>query len=261
MTILGGVLEYLGLLGAFAGIASLLKPFRFLGICTRMRGLLVVGLGVLAFAAGAFLPAIETRVDNPRARLDEFVPAYQFNEYHRIRINAPKERVWAAIYEVTPEEIRFYKTLTWIRRFGRSSPPGALNPPDHQPILGMFTKGGFHVLADEPERELVFGMAGTGRRHFATTPAEFKTLEGSPLAKIAMNFRIEDAEAGHCTLTTETRVHAAGFNVLHGFAAYWRTIYPGSSLIRYEWLRAIKRRAEAAPGARPVAARSGGPAG
>jgi len=249
MTVIGGVLIYLSLASVLAGIISLLKPLRWLGIRTRLRGLGAVGVGVLGFAAGAFLPVIETRVDHPCARLDEFVPAYQFNERHRIRISASKERVWAAIYEVTPEEIRFYKALTWIRRFGRSSPPGALNPPDHQPILGMFTKGTFHVLSDEPERELVFGMAGTGRRHFATTPAEFKTLEGSPLAKIAMNFRIEDADAGHCALTTETRIYVAGFNVLHGFAGYWRMIYPGSSLIRYEWLRAIKRRAEAAPAA------------
>jgi hypothetical protein len=62
-----------------------------------------------------------------------------------------------------------------------------------------------------------------------------------------MNFRIEEIEAAHCTLTTETRIYATGFHVLHGFAGYWRLIYPGSSLIRYEWLRAIKRRAEAAP--------------
>jgi hypothetical protein len=31
------------------------------------------------------------------------------------------------------------------------------------------------------------------------------------------------------------------------FGAYWRVIYPGSSLIRYMWLRAIKKRAEAQP--------------
>ncbi|HYW41393.1 MAG TPA: hypothetical protein VE959_00970 [Bryobacteraceae bacterium] len=35
-----------------------------------------------------------------------------------------------------------------------------------------------------------------------------------------------------------------GPQLLHGFAAYWRMIYPGSALIRRMWLRAIKRRAE-----------------
>jgi hypothetical protein len=59
-----------------------------------------------------------------------------------------------------------------------------------------------------------------------------------------MNFRIEDGDATHCSLTTETRVYTAGPQVLHGFATYWRMIYPGSALIRRMWLRAIKQRAE-----------------
>jgi hypothetical protein len=53
-------------------------------------------------------------------------------------------------------------------------------------------------------------------------------------------------DATHCWLTTETRVYAAGAKAVRGFAAYWRMIYPGSSLIRRMWLRAIKLRAEAA---------------
>ena len=60
-----------------------------------------------------------------------------------------------------------------------------------------------------------------------------------------MNFRIEDVDASHCSLTTETRVYAAGPRALRGFATYWRMIYPGSAIIRRMWLRAIKRRAEA----------------
>jgi len=45
-------------------------------------------------------------------------------------------------------------------------------------------------------------------------------------------------------LSTETRVLAESADGLRGFTAYWRAIYPGSSIIRTEWLRAIKRRAE-----------------
>jgi hypothetical protein len=66
------------------------------------------------------------------------------------------------------------------------------------------------------------------------------------MLKIVMNFRIEEGDATHCTLSTETRVYAVGRDVLRGFAAYWKMIYPGSSLIRRMWLRAIKLRAESA---------------
>ena len=145
----------------------------------------------------------------------------------------------------------FFQTLTWIRRFGRPSPPGILNAPGRRPILETFTAGAFQLLAEDPGREIVFGRAGDahGQRKAAE---ESKTLQQAPLIKIAMNFRIQEVDATHCTLTTETRVYAAGPQVVHGFAAYWRMIYPGSSLLRYEWLRAIKRRAEVAPDANPT---------
>jgi hypothetical protein len=37
------------------------------------------------------------------------------------------------------------------------------------------------------------------------------------------------------------------------FAPYWRTILPGSSILRVTWLRAIARRAESESGDRPPA--------
>ena len=50
----------------------------------------------------------------------------------------------------------------------------------------------------------------------------------------------------HSLLTTETRVYTVGRDAKRGFQVYWRLIYPGSSTIRYMWLRAIRERAEAA---------------
>jgi len=192
-------------------------------------------------------------------RLDEFVPVFQFSEFHSIRISAPKDRVDAAIRTVTPEEIRFYKTLTWIRRFGRPAPAGVLNAPERRPILENFTSGSFLLLAEDPGREIVFGAAKAGANVHRKPGEDFKVLQGAPLIKIAMNFRIETVDAAHCMLATETRVYAAGSQALRGFAAYWRMIYPGSSLIRREWLRAIKRRAEATPDATRLAASGGRP--
>jgi len=46
-------------------------------------------------------------------------------------------------------------------------------------------------------------------------------------------------------LTTETRIYATDASSRRAFARYWRVIYPGSSLIRRMWLRAIKKTAEA----------------
>ena len=244
MTTSGGVLIYLGLTGAVVGFVSILKPLRFLRIFTRKFGVLIMGLGFLAVVGGVYLPVGETRVGTSQSHLDEFAPRFQFNEFHSIPINASRTRVYSALWKVTPAEIQFYQTLTWIRRFGRSSQGGVLNPPAHRPILETFTEGGFQMLADEPDREIVFGRVGDGLVAANVTADEFKVFDLAPLVKIVMNFRIQDADATHCLLTTETRVYAAGPQVLRGFAAYWRMIYPGSALIRRMWLRAIKVRAE-----------------
>jgi hypothetical protein len=64
---------------------------------------------------------------------------------------------------------------------------------------------------------------------------------------VALNFRIEPAAAG-VVLRTETRVYATDATIRRMFTPYWRTIYPGSALIRRSWLRAIKTRAERTPG-------------
>ncbi len=235
MTLFGGLLLYLGLIGAAAGAVSLLKPLRFVGIRTHKRGLLVLGLGCLAFTTGVYLPVTETRIAVVRTRLDEFLPVFQFSEFHSIAVNAPKDRVYAALRAVTPEEVRFFRTLMWIRFGG----PGA---PERQPLLDSFTSGGFQLLAEDPGREIVVGRARNGRK---STPHEFKVFQQAQMIKIAMNFRVQEVDASHCLVSTETRVYAVGRDALHGFAAYWRMIYPGSSLIRRMWLRAIKLRAEA----------------
>src|ERR1019366_7072179 len=77
-------------------------------------------------------------------------------------------------------------------------------------------------------------------------PDEFQNFREAPLAKIAMNFRLVERDAAHCTVITETRVYAGGAPVVRRVAAYWRVIYPGSALMRHIWLRAIKLRAEGA---------------
>src|ERR1039457_6444019 len=105
VTLFGGAILYLALFGAAAGVASLVKPLRFLGVRTRKRGLIVFGLGLLAFTVGVYLPVTETRVETPRTRLDEFAPVYQFSEFHSILVSAAHDRVDAALRAVQPEEI------------------------------------------------------------------------------------------------------------------------------------------------------------
>jgi hypothetical protein len=245
-----GVVVYAGMAIAFAGLASVIKPLAFLGIETRLHGVFVLGAGVLISVVSAFLPAQETRVETIRTHLDEFAPVYQFHEFHTITILAPRERVFRAIQTVTADEITLFRTLTWIRRFGRSGRESILNAPGNVPLLAVATRTGFLPLAEEPDREIVIGTLVASppgwRPKGAPTPEKFKTLDAPGFAKVAMNFRLEDAGAGVCVVTTETRIYATDASAARRFGAYWRVIFPGSALIRRMWLRALRLRAESA---------------
>lgn len=59
-----------------------------------------------------------------------------------------------------------------------------------------------------------------------------------------MNFFVRTDGRGGSFVSTDTRVYANDDSSRRRFAMYWRVIYPGSSLIRVMWLRAIQRRAE-----------------
>jgi hypothetical protein len=221
MDVLGGVLLYAGLVAILFGLWRLVRR--------RRRGWTALAGGILSIVAGVSLPIRMTRIEAAATRLDEFAPEFQWREFHETVVAAPRARVDAAIRSVTPEEIRGYRLLTWVRRFGRQSRPGALNPTAGAPILQTFTSTGFHLAADEPGREILLTVAGK---------------RGEVEGKIGFKFRIEEIDPARCRVTTETRVYARGASFVRTTAVYWRLIYPGSALIRRSWLRAIKNRAE-----------------
>lgn len=242
-------LVYVGLIVALLGGVSLVKPPALVGIQSRLQGTFILGLGLLIAGVGWAFPAREARVAVFRKQLDRFVPVYQFSEVHSIRVTASKDRVYRAIKAVTADEIMFFRTLTWVRRLGRPGTESILNPPQRLPLLEVATRTGFLLLAEEPDREIVIGtlvMAPRGwRPKKSPMPEDFKAIREPGFAIAAMNFLVEDAGPGACTVTTETRVFATDASARRRFARYWRVIYPGSALIRRMWLRAVKRRAEA----------------
>ena len=245
---LGVAIVYSGLMAGFFGAVSCLRPPSWLGIQTRRQAALLMGIGLVLVLAGWFLPASETRVVQPRTQLDQFLPVYQFSEFHSIRVDAPREKVYPAIKAVTADEISLFRTLTWIRRFGLRGAEGILNAPPHEPILDVATRTSFVLLAEEPNHEIVLGTAVIVPRGWQPsgrpTPEGFMALHEPGFAVAAMNFLVEDAGPDTVIVTSETRIYATAAPARRRFAAYWRTIYPGSSLLRYTWLRAIKRRAE-----------------
>jgi len=210
---------------AFLGGVVAMLPKR-----TRRKGAIAAAVGAGVVIAVFAWPASEKRVETKVTKLDDIMPVWQFDERHAIDIAAPPEKVFAAIRGVTANEIFLFRTLTAIRRGGRRSGQNILNAPETKPLLDVATRSGFRYLADDPPHEIVVGSV----------------IERPDVTLATMNFRVTP-NANGSTLTTETRVYARTPAAARRFAIYWRIIHPGSDIIRRSWLRAIKRRAEAAP--------------
>jgi hypothetical protein len=243
------LLYVFGVVGAVAALA-LIRPISRVGLSTRRRAFYAWLAATAACVVSLTWPTHDMRVSSAVSRLDEIVPVYQFSEVHEITIDAPADRTYRAICAVTADEIVLLRTLTWIRRFGQSAPESILNPPGNKPFCDVALKSGFFLLADEPPREMVLGSfvaapkAARANPPSQITAATFAGIHSPGFGIAVMNFRLLPIGPTRTRLTTETRVFATVARIRRLFAPYWRVIYPGSSIIRTMWLRAIKRRAE-----------------
>lgn len=235
---------YFGIIVVIFGVASIAKPIPSLGVKNRLRASLILDAGLLIVVIALLAPVSDSRVTTPRTRLDEFAPAWQFSELHRIHIAAPPDSVYSGIKAVRADEIRLFRALTWIRRGGRALPESILNAGDEAPLIDVALRGGFVKLADDPPRELVIGTAVHRPKGASDSLTPQLFLRPPPgYAVAAMNFRVTPDGPHSSIVTTETRVFANGASAKRRFAVYWRVIYPGSAIIRRMWLRAVARRA------------------
>ena len=241
-------LWYGSLLLIVVSMVALIRPIRRLRLASRVRALSVLAAAILLLMVNArWAPAAQSIATQTTA-LDRFVPAYHFREIHRRRVAAPPATVLHAARAVTAGEIRLFSTFTAIRRFGRPGPESILDAPEHQPILDVATRTSFLLLA-QTDREVVIGTLVAVPPGF-TMPATrdavwFASLTQPGVAKAAMNFAVTP-DAGGTRLTTETRVFGSDAAVVRRFTPYWRTIFPGSWILRVTWLDAIAARAERA---------------
>jgi hypothetical protein len=78
------------------GAVSILRPLGFLRITSRKRGAMAMVLGVGLALIGFELPAPEHRVSSVATELDRLVPRFQFDEVHRVHVDAAPDHVFNA---------------------------------------------------------------------------------------------------------------------------------------------------------------------
>ena len=184
--------------------------------------------------------------------LDDFMPQYDFGEVHSTVVEAPPERVFCAIRDLTPRDILLFRTFFWIRSLPAQLIGKRASSFDAaQPLLQQFLNAGFVVLAESPNKEIVLGTIGQFWKLWggSFTPIadgqDFLAFDTPGYAKATLNFYLDERPSNtSVSLRTETRIYVPDPATRRKFSLYWRLVHPGSALLRRTWLRAIKRRAE-----------------
>jgi hypothetical protein len=186
----------------------------------------------------------------PRSLLDEAIQSFDANEVHDIWVPACPQVVFAAVKQVTVQEVRLLLPLEALRLL-----PSLLTrrpvfwPRRSAPVLEQFTAG-VVPLGERTGDEIVAGAVGRFWRLAGSEPAGVRTREdflafAEPgYAKAAIAFLVRP-ERGGSRVITETRVAGASPEPTPAFMRYWLVIRLGSGAIRRSWLAAIRRRAAA----------------
>jgi len=185
-------------------------------------------------------------------QIDKFLPGYDFNEIHKLTIKASPEQVFNAMKELTASEL---SPLIFLLLDARNLPAKLLgkHPPSVTapgPFLEQLYRDGFIPLAEEPDKEIVFGLIGLfwkltgGETPSISSPQAFLDFDDPDFAKVASNLAVTVDDQNFTQCSTETRIQISHPGARRKFAVYWRIISMGSGWIRVLWLKAIKKKAE-----------------
>lgn len=168
--------------------------------------------------------------------IDEFMPKYDFNETHDIKIRAKRRDVFRSLNETDLCDSWIIRTLFFLRGL-----------PTRKMKLSEMKKMRFETLGKNENEELLLSLAGkfwkiTGDLQKINS-SNFREFDNKGFAKAVWNFSL-DKEAEETRLTTETRIKCLDEGSRKSFGFYWTFIQPFSSIIRMEMLKTIKRNAE-----------------
>lgn len=168
--------------------------------------------------------------------IDDFLPEYDFEEIHAVRIQASAVDVFRSLREVDFSEST---VIRWLFKL-RGLPTANMNVEGFQHL-------NFEVLGETLNREFVLGLVG----RFWTLSGDLKKIDSNSFkrfdqagyAKTAFNFAL-DEDGNGTRLTTETRIKCLDEESRQSFGFYWTFIKPFSGLVRTEMLKLIKQKAE-----------------
>ncbi len=227
---------------------------------SRMHGLWRVarwtagGIGLIAAGYGAIVAMAWTRYgqvspaspDERDPLLDQFMPEYEVEERHHVRIAAPCATTLAAAAEADLQQSALIRTIFTAREVVLGATPDAGTQPTG--LLSLTTHLGWRVLAEQPGREIVVG-AVTQPWHANVVfrglpPDEFLAFREPGFVKIVWTLRADPVGDTDSIFRTTTRVTTTDAFARAKFRWYWARFSPGIILIRRVMLRLLKADAE-----------------
>lgn len=179
----------------------------------------------------------------------EHLPHAEFTEHHDRVVDAPPERVWAALHETQWTDLWMTAPLMVIRGVGRASRVAA---------GGLTSSGPAPVFYEEPLAWAVGGFIGRPWQ-LAPDPGpvvssldQLATFDEPGWLVCGMDFTLHPLSGHRTRLATSTVCAPTDDHARRAFARYWRLIRPFSGLIRLDMLRAVARRAEQHAPVEPV---------
>jgi hypothetical protein len=158
-------------------------------------------------------------------------------------VAAAPDRVWRAVLAADLAASPIAKGLLFLRGYGRRAfRPGSGTFPER------LVRFGFTKIAEDPGREIVFGLAGrfwrpAGGLQRLADAAAFQAFAMDGCVKAAWNLRVEGAGDHVTVFGTETRIQYFGAAARRKFRVYWMLVGPFSGFLRRALLRDVARRA------------------
>ena len=177
--------------------------------------------------------------------IDDFMPEFDAVERHSIHIAASATHVYGTLQEIDFGDLMLARVLLAIRGLpsflsGRKKgdvPTGPLT-------LDSLRQVGFVVLAEDPGKELLWGVTGRFWQPIDNIAFYPKESYGAPvpagLARAVWNFAVTEGD-NITILTTETRILCGDRSSRRKFKTYWALVRPFSGLIRILMLRSVRR--------------------
>lgn len=220
----------------------------------KITKLLAAGAGIAGASYATYVTTTFLRYGRPRRAsgeaadplLDQFMRDHDVYERHHIAVAAPAEVTLAAAKETELDRSRIIRAIFKGRELLLRSKPDTTKRP--KGLVEQMTSIGWRVLAETPEREMVFGAVTkpweSNPAFRPIAPEEFAAFAEPDYVKIAWTLRADPQPDGSSVFRSETRAVATDAGARKKFRVYWSFLSPGIFIIRAAMLPAIRAAAE-----------------